>query len=55
MTADHFIKRKKALFKKKHGVQKKQGLLECGWYGNNMGVEICSFNLNMSPKMTYGH
>ena len=27
---------------------------ECGWQGNNMGVIIYSFNLNISPKMSYG-
>ena len=34
-------------------VQQKQGLLECGWYGNNMGVIVYYFNLNVSPKMSY--
>ena len=28
--------------------------LECVWQGNNMGVVICSFHLNISPKMSYG-
>ena len=27
---------------------------ECGGRGNNMGVIIYSFNLNTSPKMSYG-
>ena len=31
-----------------------EGLLECGWQGNNMGVIMYSFNLNISPKMSYG-
>ena len=31
-----------------------RGLLECGWQGNNMGVIIQSFNVNVSPKMSYG-
>ena len=31
----------------------KEHLLECGWQGNNMGVRIYSFNLNISPKMSY--
>ena len=30
-----------------HRVPQKQGLLECGWWGNNMGVTIYSFNLNI--------
>ena len=29
-------------------------MLECGWQANNMGVIIYSFNLNISPKMSYG-
>ena len=29
-------------------------LLECGWQGNNTGVIIYSFNLNISPKMSCG-
>ena len=35
-------------------VRQKQGLLECGWLGNNMGVIMYNFNLNISPKMSYG-
>ena len=27
---------------------------ECGWWGNNMGVIIYTFNLDISPKMSYG-
>ena len=38
----------------KYRVQQKEGLPECGWQGNNMGVLIYSFNLNISPKMSYG-
>ena len=34
-------------------VRQKQGLLECGWLGNNMGVIMYNFNLNISPKMSY--
>ena len=37
-----------------HSVRQKEGLRECGWLGNNMGVIICSFNLNISPKMSFG-
>ena len=29
-------------------------MLECGWQGHDMGVIICSFNLNISPKMSHG-
>ena len=28
-------------------------MLECGRYGNNIGVILYSFNLNISPKMSY--
>ena len=35
-------------------VQQKQGLLESGSSGNNLGVIIYSFNLNVSPKVSYG-
>ena len=35
-------------------VWQKWGLLECGWWGDNMGVIIYHFNLNISPKMSYG-
>ena len=38
----------------KYRVLQKEGLLECGWQGNNMGAIIYSFNLNISPKMSYG-
>ena len=37
----------------KYRFQQKEGLLECGWQGNHMGVIIYSFNLNISPKMSY--
>ena len=30
-----------------------EGLFEYDWQGNNMGVIIYSFNLNISPKMPY--
>ena len=32
----------------------KQGLLECGWQNNNMGIIIYSFNENISSEMSYG-
>ena len=32
----------------------KQGLLECGWQSNNMGIIIYSFNENISSEMSYG-
>ena len=35
-------------------VQQKEGLLECGWWGNSMGVVTDSSNLNISPEMSYG-
>ena len=31
-----------------------EGLLECGWQGNNKGVIIYGFNLNISPNMSCG-
>ena len=34
--------------------QQKERLLECGWQGNNMGVIMDGFNLNISPKTSYG-
>ena len=37
-----------------HRFRQKEGLLECGWEGSHMGVIIYSFNLNISPKMSYG-
>ena len=33
---------------------RQQYLPESGWQGNNTGVIIYSFNLNISPKMSYG-
>ena len=36
-----------------YGVRQKSRLLECGWQGNNMGVMIYSFNLDVSPKISY--
>ena len=35
-------------------VRQKKRLHECGWSGNNMAVIIYSFNLNISPKVSYG-
>ena len=47
--------------KLKGNVQKRQkiqglaeGLLECGWPGNDTGAITYSFNSNTSPKMSYG-
>ena len=37
-----------------YGVWQKERLLECGWLGNNMGIIIYSFTLNISPKMSHG-
>ena len=38
-----------------YGAQQKDGWLECGWWGNNLGVITYSFNLNTSPKtVVYG-
>ena len=37
----------------KYRVPQKEGLLKCGWQGNNMGAIIYGFNLNISPKMSY--
>ena len=42
------------LISKIYKVWQKSHLLECGWWGNNMGGIIYSFNLNISPKMSYG-
>ena len=41
-------------FKNRYRVWQKEGLLECGWQGSNMGVTIYSFNLNISPKVSDG-
>ena len=35
-------------------MQQKEGLRECGWLGNNMGVLIYSFSVDISPKMSHG-
>ena len=37
-----------------YGVWQKPCLLERGWWGDDMGVVMCSFHLNRSPKMSYG-
>ena len=29
-------------------------LFKCSWHHNNIGVIIYGFNLNISPKMSYG-
>ena len=35
-------------------VRQKERPRQCGWWGNTMGVILCSFNLNISPKLSYG-
>ena len=39
---------------KMRGAAELERLLECGWQGNDMGVIIYSFNVNISPKMSHG-
>ena len=36
------------------GFGRSNNLLKCGWQGNNMGVIIYSFNLNILLKMSCG-
>ena len=41
-------------YKYMYKVWQEYRLLECGRQGNNMGVITYSFNLNISPEMSYG-
>ena len=47
----HFTARIKGILRR---VRQQEHLLECVWEGNSMGVVMYGFNLNISPKMSYG-